>query len=162
MSAARKELLRRRAAKQQQQQAGAGAMSGAGAADAVRSQQQQRDVADSLRRTTTAVQQELKRSGEIGQVLDADKTSLDRTNTLQEGVGSAAGESARRLSSIQRKRRMEVLGAFSGLCWFCACAAYVVLTRFFKVHLRDLGYWLLVLLVLAGAAGWQLKLKFLG
>lgn len=160
MSAARKELLRRRAAKQEQADAGA---SGAGAADAVRSQQQQqRDVADSLRRTTTAVQQELKRSGEIGQVLDADKTSLDRTNTLQEGVGGAAGESARRLSSIQRKRRMEVLGAFSGLCWFCACATYVLLTRFFKVHLRDLGYWLLVLLVLAGAAGWQLKLKFLG
>ena len=152
----RSELLRRRNAAKQ------GAVEhGAATADATRAHQQ-RDVSDSLRRSTAVMQQELKRSVEVGKVLEEDKGSLGRTNALQEDIGSASCESKRRLTALQRKRRLELLGAFSGLCWFCACAAYVVLTRFFKVYLRDLGYWLLVLLVLLGAAGWQLKLKFLG
>ena len=152
----RSELLRRRTAAKQ-----GAAEHGAAAADAARAQQQ-REASASLRRSTAAMQQELKRSAEVGQVLEGDKSSPRRSNALQDGIGGAASESKRRLTAIQRKRRLELLAAFSGLCWFCACAAYVVLTRFFKVYLRDLGYWLLLLLVLLGAAGWQLKLKFLG
>ena len=152
----RSELLRRRTAAKQ-----GVADHGAVAVEATRAQQQ-RDASASLRRSTAVMQQELQRSAEVGKVLEKDKSSLGRTNTLQEDISSASSESKRRLTALQRKRRLELLGAFSGLCWFCACAAYVVLTRFFKVCLRDLGYWLLVLLVLLGAAGWQLKLKFLG
>ena len=153
----REELLRRRRARAEQNEASSG-----GQQDDKLRAQQHRDVTAALRRSTETLNAELGRSAEIGQVLDGDQASLQKTNQLQEEVGSATSEAKKRLSAIQRKRRMEALMAASGMVWFVLCALYVILVRLLKVYPSRLPWpWLLLMASMAAAVAWQVKQRFL-